>query len=201
MLVDSEYWYFWTSKFDKKTCEKIIKLGKSKQPSDNSYIGMNKEGSFNKTPKRVDKKIRNSGVTWLNDQRLYDLIAPFFKAANNMSGWKFQYDWFEEIQFTSYEKNQHYDWHCDIGKTHINNKIRKLSCVINLTDPKKFKGGDFYFALDNPSGIGRKEIKFKELKNQGTVVVFPSFVFHKVKPITQGNRYSLVIWGLGESFK
>ena len=114
MLVDSEYWYFWTSKFDKKTCEKIIKLGKSKQPSDNSYIGMNKEGSFNKTPKRVDKKIRNSGVTWLNDQWLYDLIAPFFKAANNMSGWKFQYDWFEEIQFTSYEKNQHYDWHCDI---------------------------------------------------------------------------------------
>jgi len=118
-----------------------------------------------------------------------------------MSGWKFKYDWFEEIQFTSYKKNQHYDWHCDIGKTHINNKIRKLSCVINLTDPKKFKGGDFYFALDNPSGIGRKEIKFKELKNQGTVVVFPSFVFHKVKPITQGNRYSLVIWGLGESFK
>lgn len=201
MLVDSEHWYYWTGKFDKKTCEKIIKLGKTKKPDVNSYIGMNKEGLSDKPSKRVDKKIRNSGVTWLDEQWLYDLIAPFFQTANNISGWKFQYDWFEQIQFTSYKKNQHYDWHSDIGKTHINGKIRKLSCVINLTDPKKFKGGDFYFALDKPSGIGRKEINFKELKNQGTVVVFPSFVYHKVKPITQGNRYSLVIWGLGESFK
>ena len=37
----------------------------------------------------------------------------------------------------------------------------------------------------------------KEIRPRGSIVVFPSFVWHRVKPVTSGTRYSLVIWNLG----
>ena len=39
-----------------------------------------------------------------------------------------------------------------------------------------------------------------ELKQRGTIVVFPSFVWHKVTPVKKGTRYSLVSWHLGHPF-
>jgi len=40
-----------------------------------------------------------------------------------------------------------------------------------------------------------------EIKSQGSLVIFPSFVQHRVKPVTKGTRYSLVIWSLGQPYK
>ena len=79
--------------------------------------------------------------------------------------------------------------------------MRKLSCVISLTDPKKYTGGDFYFAVDQEKGINREACKFKEIKERGTVLIFPSYQHHKVDTVTKGNRYSLVIWALGKQYK
>ena len=45
-----------------------------------------------------------------------------------------------------------------------------------------------------------KFIKFNNVP-KGSVIVFPSFVEHRVKPVTRGKRYSLVIWSLGRSFR
>ena len=36
---------------------------------------------------------------------------------------------------------------------------------------------------------------------KGSIVVFPSFIWHRVKPITKGTRYSLVMWNCGYPFK
>ena len=41
----------------------------------------------------------------------------------------------------------------------------------------------------------------KEIKEQGSLVVFPSYIHHRVKPITKGKRYSLVVWFCGEPFR
>ena len=41
----------------------------------------------------------------------------------------------------------------------------------------------------------------KEILPKGSIVVFPSFVWHRVQPVTKGTRYSLVIWNLGYPFK
>jgi predicted 2-oxoglutarate/Fe(II)-dependent dioxygenase YbiX len=41
----------------------------------------------------------------------------------------------------------------------------------------------------------------KDILSRGTVIVFPSFVWHKVAPVTKGTRYSLVNWSLGKPFK
>ncbi|BCU99421.1 MAG: hypothetical protein CM15mV27_1400 [Caudoviricetes sp.] len=33
-------------------------------------------------------------------------------------------------------------------------------------------------------------------KPKGSIVVFPSFVYHRVIPVTKGTRYSLVCWSV-----
>jgi len=35
----------------------------------------------------------------------------------------------------------------------------------------------------------------------GSVIIFPSFVWHRVKPVTKGIRHSLVCWNLGYPFR
>ena len=37
--------------------------------------------------------------------------------------------------------------------------------------------------------------------NQGTIIVFPSHMWHQVKKVTQGTRYSLVTWFRGKDFE
>ena len=73
--------------------------------------------------------------------------------------------------------------------------------MCNKSDPKKFKGGEFYFGVDKNNSVDKNIIEFKELKKQGSVVVFPSYLSHKVGTVLQGNRYSLVCWALGAPFK
>ena len=43
--------------------------------------------------------------------------------------------------------------------------------------------------------------KIEEAREQGTIIVFPSFLQHCVSPVTKGIRYSLVNWTLGRPFK
>ena len=44
-------------------------------------------------------------------------------------------------------------------------------------------------------------VKVKEILPKGSIVVFPSHVWHRVKPVTSGTRYSLVVWSIGDPFK
>ena len=46
-----------------------------------------------------------------------------------------------------------------------------------------------------------KSVRLKFKLKKGGIVVFPSFVWHRVKPVTKGIRYSLVVWILGQPFK
>ena len=71
--------------------------------------------------------------------------------------------------------------------------IRKLSGSIQLTDPKEYKGGELYLYDDYPGQIMKQE--------QGTLILFPSYTLHEVKPVTKGERNSLVFWVTGKQFK
>ena len=79
-------------------------------------------------------------------------------------------------------------------------KTRKLSVTVNLTNPKHYKGGDLKFDL-GPHAGGKRYHLCKEIRPRGSIIVFPSFIHHQVTPVTQGTRYSLVIWNLGKMFK
>ena len=80
------------------------------------------------------------------------------------------------------------------------NKTRKLSVTVNLTNPKNYKGGNLKFDF-GPHAGNKRYHTCKEIRPRGSIIVFPSFVHHLVTPVTEGTRYSLVIWNLGKMFK
>ena len=82
-------------------------------------------------------------------------------------------------------------WHIDIGPGSINH--RKISCTIQLSDPDEYEGGD----LEIWTGGDFKTIERK----QGCAILFPSFLMHRVTPITKGTRRSIVLWMGGDSYK
>ena len=157
------------------------------------------------------KKKRNSNVVWMNDRWIYKEIQPYVHRANAEAGWNFDWSFSESCQFTKYEKGQFYDWHCDSwDRPYIrenandpsHGKIRKLSVTVSLSDPKDYKGGELEFDFRNKDPDKKPHIrKCTEILPKGCLVVFPSFVWHRVCPVKKGSRYSLVIWNLGWPFK
>ena len=197
------YWYF-DKALSNSVCNKIIKAGQKNKPK------LGRIGSFahhdfktlNKQQKTSLKKTRDSYVSFVDEKWLYDLLFPYVNEANELGRWKFIFDWAEPIQFTKYRKNQHYDWHNDSGggenlrNIRSHGKIRKLSLVASLSDPKDYEGGDFQFQFRNSIDPTQEETAV-QLKSKGSIIVFPSYIWHKVKPITKGTRYSIVMWTSG----
>jgi len=205
MQLKNNFWWFEKS-VPESFCAKVIKAGFAK----NTRLGnINKYYDKKITPKieKDLKKTRDSNVAFLNDKWIYNEIDKFFKTANHNAGWNFDFDHYESAQFTVYRKGQHYDWHVDANaipfspKAHKNyrGKIRKLSATITLNDAKEYKGGELLFDFSTP--LARKKIiklnRLKALRKKGSIIIFPSHLYHKVSPVTKGVRYSLVIWGLG----
>ena len=170
-------------------------------------------GDYNKVPtdeKDIAKlyKTRNSSIVWMNDPWVYREIIPFVHEGNKFCNWNFDFHISESCQFTKYSKSQHYTWHQDSWnkpydrpKNFEHGLIRKLSVTLSLADGNSYEGGDLEFDMrnngDSTSNIQRPEI----VRNKGTIVVFPSFVWHRVTPVTKGTRYSLVVWNLGLPFR
>jgi|TARA_R110000803_G_scaffold175861_1_gene238393 PKHD-type hydroxylase len=209
MNLNSYYWYF-QSVIPERICDDIVRQGKSL--SDQMAV----TGSFggkklnNKQIKDLKKK-RDSNIVWMNDRWIYKEIQPFVHQANQSAGWNFNWDHSEACQFTKYEKGQYYDWHCDSWEKPyisenpqdpIHGKVRKLSVTVTLSDPKDYKGGELEFDFRNMDPDKKRNVrKCKEILPKGSLVVFPSFVWHRVCPVVKGSRHSLVIWNLGYPFR
>ena len=203
MNLNHIYWAF-TGVISDEDCKEIIKIAK-RQKLEKAKVF---KSSFDL---EAGNKLRNSEVCFLNNPFIYDLLHPFLNIANRNAGWNFQYDYSESAQFTSYKKHQHYGWHQDcILDQHTNNsdpnfrgKIRKLSMIMSLSDPKAYKGGALEFYIPNPEkkSIQEQSVTCHEIEKKGSVVVFPSFMWHRVLPVTKGTRYSLVMWTLGQNYK
>tara|TARA_Y100001951_G_C11260209_1_gene252023 strand:- start:413 stop:1012 length:600 start_codon:yes stop_codon:yes gene_type:complete len=159
-----------------------------------------------KNPKaKKINRIRRSNVRFFNDPWIINELRPLVEISNKESNWNFEYSKNEDVQFTEYKKNQYYGFHADSSpvpfkKGNLTGLIRKLSMSVNLTDSNKYKGGEFVFKV--PTGNGEyEEIVPEGFNKKGSVVIFPSFVIHTVKPVTKGKRHSLVMWTSGKPFQ
>ena len=76
-------------------------------------------------------------------------------------------------------------------------KVRKLSMTINLNNPGEYSGGNLKFDF-GPHADGERYHECTEIRPQGSIIIFPSFVYHQVTPIEKGTRFSLVLWTLGD---
>lgn len=191
------YYFYYPKGFSEKTCDNLIK----------TYSDF----KFDQGTVQVDDKqeqqgeeiedSRNSNVFFTGEPELYQLLNPFIHHANEKAGWNFQWDWTESCQIAKYKKNQFYNWHRDTHDKSAD-KIRKLSVTVNLSNSKNYSGGELEFDFkDNPPDITNQTHICTEILPVGSIVVFPSHVWHRVKPITNGERKSLVIWNLGKPFK
>ena len=209
MNLKESYWYF-ESVIDKKTCEELIKIGLKKTKEIATTGSFSGKDLKNKNKIKLLKQKRNSNVVWFEEKWLFDLLQPYIISANQNSKWNFQWDFSENIQFTIYKKGQFYHWHKDSWEepySDINNKftfgkIRKLSLVLSLNDASEYEGGELMLDFNNIEPDKKRIFHTCDaMKKAGSIIVFPSFLWHKVSPVTKGTRYSMVMWNLGQQYK
>ena len=202
----NEWYIFGEGTLDKKTCNKIKRLGQGKwEPStvDVSPSISNEERKTGREPDyKVDPQIRVSDVVWVKPQWLYDIVFPFMNEANDGAGWRFHIKSAESMQITRYKKGGYYNFHKDGRSDYLSaydepenlflhNHVRKLSMTVVLND--NFEGGAFEFA-----SYGKEKCVITHITPEmGSIIVFPSSMEHRVAPVTKGIRYSLVVWFLG----
>ena len=208
MIQKYFYWYF-KSALSSRFCDKLIKHSFSKKDETATTDEFKNKKLTKKRIKDLHKK-RNSNVVWVNEPWIYKEIHPYVYEANKNAGWNFEFDRSETCQFTKYKKGQFYNWHFDMfdepynlpNNPNMHGKIRKISVICQLTDPSKYKGGELEFDFRRNSPIKESKTEIcTEIQPKGSIVVFPSYVWHRVKPVTSGTRYSLVMWNLGRPFK
>tara|TARA_A100000172_G_scaffold78415_1_gene63974 strand:- start:259 stop:873 length:615 start_codon:yes stop_codon:yes gene_type:complete len=181
--------YAWVRNFlTPEQCDDIVKYGKS------LFTAKGKIGGTNPEATAEIKGARDSSISWIKPVEDYVwLYRKIVDAMVMLNHEHYKFDMWglaESLQFTSYGPKQHYFAHTDRGTGVM---VRKLSCTIQLTDPKKYKGGDLViYESRNGTNIERE---------QGLLVVFPSFMLHEVTPVKKGERNSLVCWASGAAFK
>jgi PKHD-type hydroxylase len=159
-----ETWAYYNNALSKEECNKIISFANKKKLEEATILSKNKE---------YMKKIRDSHITWLYPcEELHPIYLKIANIMFNLNKSYFNFDLFgfaEGFQFTNYKAPVgKYGKHIDRA---INTVIRKLSIVIQLTDPKKYKGGDLCLY------IGDKAITIP--KEQGKLIAFPYMFYMK----------------------
>ena len=193
MIITEPKWKSWVVEtkaplFTPEQCQKIIDAGRRQKPQQ-AQVGINKPGGG------VDTKKRTTTISWLpfDEMRpMYEDLNNFIQKANrNHFGFE-DIQITEQAQFTEYPEGGFYDWHID---TDINMQheppVRKISMTLLLSPENQFEGGDL--ELMSPG----KKTKL----TQGNAITFASFLNHRVTPVTQGVRQSLVMWFGGTPFK
>jgi PKHD-type hydroxylase len=122
--------------------------------------------------------------------------------ALNAQFYGFDLDGYAYFQYTVYdgETGGFYDWHMDMilgdAQPHVDEGTRKLSLSLLLSEPGvDFMGGAFLI------NDGRQDSPLTIPLRKGEVAAFPSWMIHKVAPVTWGTRKSIVVWVLGPTFR
>jgi hypothetical protein len=172
-------------KFTSHECQKIIEMTNQFYPS-NASIGGNIENS------RIQKQMRSAAIYGIDyDEKtawIFEKIANVVSIVNTLH---FDYDIAgitHSIQLIEYSADWpikgHYDWHIDSGKGEPAH--RKISLTAQISDPNDYEGCELIINNHAHEVIGTRE--------RGSIHLFPSYMLHKVSPITKGIRYALVIW-------
>ncbi len=188
------WWRYWRGRISPENCLDIVERAKQ-IPEKEATVGISKSV--------IDRKVRKSRLRWLQrfDPQFFatfgDMDVLFHDA--NKAAFGFNLAMFRDIQFTEYhsEDEGKYDWHIDTDWTNSNQYCRKLSMVIQLSDPADYEGGQLQLDVKACKEHPPRDV----IQEQGTVIVFPSFLLHRVTPVTSGVRYSLVTWMEGPNFR
>jgi PKHD-type hydroxylase len=142
-----------------------------------------------------NEELRKSSVIFIEEEPsttwIYQKMAALAMQTNNERFWFDLLGFHEKLQLTNYSVGDHFNWHQDFGAGEISS--RKLSMTVQLSDPDEYEGGDLEFMVNHNI--------MKAPRKKGTIVVFPSFIMHRVTPITKGTRRSIVGWVAGSPYR
>ena len=172
--------------FDAATCQRAIDLARQFQPVEGRVGSGNEQKG----------EIRRSQIWFFDPSPQTEFIfGPLREVIGQLNqGYQFELGGFATgCQIARYAEDVqgHYDWHIDLGPEKFSR--RKLSLSVQLSAADAYDGGDLEFHL---SGLDRER-----MRQQGTLIAFPSFHEHRVTPVTRGERYSLVAWVDGPPFR
>jgi PKHD-type hydroxylase len=169
------------SLFSAGDCERIVA---QLDPGDWTAAGITAEGS---TAAAYDNKVRSATLQKLP----CDDSWPFRELVDAIAGVNSEVYRFElsgvydsdgpSVARYRAEETDHFRPHQDAGGAHCR---RKLTYVVQLSDGDSYVGGDL---LIKDGGIVGP-------RAQGTLIIFPSSLFHVVSPVIQGVRHALVGW-------
>ena len=159
-----------------------------------------------------ETNIRRSTIRHLDMMQNKDItdLVWYHVQQSNKQFYNFDIHSLELLQFGEYHsKDQgHYDWHRDFY-WHLKTAElhqRKLTVIIQLSDPSDYDGGDFEIQLDDKYSAESGGDEWAKLEKhwpraRGTIIVFPSWMKHRVTPVTRGLRLSLTSWATGPKFR
>ena len=146
-----------------------------------------------------DSSYRNNKIKWFNNPEIIEILSMYAEKANVEANWFFNVDSHEIPQVSSYGQGEFYDWHIDMGVEKDDDiSFRKITVAVNLNDD--YEGGEFQIEKWCAPNVRHRHQTLLKAKGIGSVLVFPSFLHHRVKAVTEGNRYSLVCWFRGSRF-
>ncbi|MDT8856933.1 2OG-Fe(II) oxygenase [Paracoccaceae bacterium Fryx2] len=173
--------------FSPQDCADLVALAAGAALRDAALVG-----------KATNHGIRRADLVWVDDLPDSDWVMARLigvVAEANRAGYTFDLSEFaESAQIARYgaERQGHFDWHSDIGAGALASR-RKLTVVVQLSDPATYRGGGLELRPDSAIIDASPDL--------GTATVFPSFVLHRVTPVTEGVRWSLTLWAHGPAFR
>tara|TARA_Y100001938_G_scaffold148037_1_gene230660 strand:- start:4948 stop:5544 length:597 start_codon:yes stop_codon:yes gene_type:complete len=181
-MNDSTNYYYFEQGFSQEELDKIEK--------DTAKLPLHSASTFGGD----NKDTRSSRIKWVPQNTqwwwLYEKLGNYAVEANSI--WGFDLVTMpEQIQYTEYlaSNDGKYEWHQDIGPGV--GSLRKVSITVQLSGPTDYEGGDLEMYLggsfENPNIA-------KAPRKAGCVFIFPSYLMHRVAPVTKGTRKSFVLW-------
>jgi PKHD-type hydroxylase len=168
--------------FTRQECAEIVHLS-TMQPKAAGTVGTTRS-TAERRDSRVAWVVPDPGTQWV-----YQKVEAAVRNMNQL--FKYELTGFREaLQVATYSGGGQYGWHIDIGNGGMS--TRKLSISVQLTDENEYAGGNLEFlSLDIPNVP----------RSVGSIIVFPSYLPHRVTPVTSGTRQSLVAWIHGTPFR
>jgi PKHD-type hydroxylase len=169
--------------FSPKECQRILDMNNKLYPVKSTVGSGEAEGTYDPKIRAVDTyNIEyNEETKWI-----FNKIAA---AVGNANAEYYKFDLLgitHALQLLHYKatENGHYDWHIDCGDG--KSATRKISLSIPLTDRGVYEGGKL--EINNNGNV------IQAIDEQGSITFFPSYLVHRVSPVTKGERWVIVVW-------
>tara|TARA_Y100001963_G_C6687512_1_gene402964 strand:+ start:386 stop:994 length:609 start_codon:yes stop_codon:yes gene_type:complete len=194
-----QWWMTKPNFFTSEECDEIIERVKSTEKSETGCIEPHMGSDHNLEFRSVTEWYLHKDMRDYAKGDYSDIQQKLFVAAKvmNQLSWNFNIQEPENnikmIEYNS-ETEDFYTWHSDFnsGKS----SRRKLTTIIQLTDPNDYIGGDLEMAIQESDTLEYYSLP----KEKGTLLIFPSLLFHRVTPVTKGIRHSIQEFIIGDTF-